>query len=368
MPTNRPSRRHFLLFLLLTLFAFAQLGWWIIFQMEEGARVSRLQEDLWAGQIATARQWLEVHEATYAETWSWLAQTFPDLELQPGGDFAVSEEARQRLDHLARGRVRMFVWEGGFFTLVLLAGVGFMLRTLRREILTERRQSVFLSATSHELKTPITSLRLYLDTLMERDLPPEQKRELMTVMQQDLQRLTDLIDRLLQAQNLSAGRRSASLQLTNLTEETRAALDQYAGVFGLKGCRLDSRLEENLFALADPDRWQVVVKNLLDNACKYSPSGSPLELRLVRAGKQARLEVTDHGAGLEKGDTERIFERFYRADNDATRRARGTGLGLYLARVMVESFGGKISARSPGPGQGSTFIVELPLARGGSDA
>ncbi len=368
MKPNLQLPRHFLVFLLLSLFAVAQLGWWIIFQVNEGARIERVQNDIWRQQIETASVWRANHDSAPQIYQAWLAENFPDLSLLPDGSkLQISTEARKRLDQIADGRVRMFISEGIFFSLLLFLGVGYMYRMMRHEITFEQRQSMFLAATSHELKTPITSLRLYLDTLRDRELPQQQKTELIETMQKDLQRLTSLIERLLQAQALAGNKSKVVLQVTDLTEETRVVLEQVAGMFDLKGFSLRTHLDPDIRVMADPEQWQVVLRNLLENAFRYSPNGGTISVRLARAGQSAQLEISDQGIGLDRMESERVFDRFYRAGNEDTRRTSGTGLGLHLVRGIVESFAGKVSVHSEGPGKGSTFCVEIPLVEERSD-
>jgi two-component system, OmpR family, sensor histidine kinase SenX3 len=359
-----PIRSHFIAFFLLSAVATAQLSWWVIFQVREGTRVAHIQTQLWAQQLDLARErahdFATEDKAGYA---AWLTQAFPDLEQDPRGRVVVRNAALHRLDRMARDRVRMFVSEGIFFSLLLLLGVLYMYWILRRELLFERRQSAFLAATSHELKTPITSLRLYLDTLVERDLPLPQQREMLATMRKDLERLTDLIQRLLQAQALIGGKLPAKLEKTDLSAETRIVMDEVYGRFDLKGFQVRSRLEPDLIALAHPERWRGLVRNLLENAFKYSPDGGVIEIILLQRGHLAQLEVTDQGIGIPPAELERIFGRFYRVGNEDTRRAAGTGLGLYLVREIAESFGGKATAASAGEGKGATFTVTVPLLK-----
>ncbi len=364
MNTRWPVRSHFIAFFLLSAVATAQLSWWVVFQVREGTRITHIQTRLWEQQLELARE--RQHDFTMADGAgfaAWLAAAFPDLTQDGRGRIIVRDDALHRLDHLARERIRMFVSEGIFFSLLLIVGVLYVYWILRRELLFERRQSAFLAATSHELKTPITSLRLYLDTLSERDLPPPQQREMLATMRNDLTRLTDLIQRLLQAQALVGGKSRAKLERTNLSEETKYVLDEVFGRFDLKGFQLRSRLEPDLFAQAHPERWRGLVRNLLENAFKYSPDGGVIEIRLSRRGSLAELEVTDQGIGIPPAELEQIFGRFYRVGNEDTRRAAGTGLGLYLVREIAESFRGKAYAASAGEGKGATFTVSLPLAR-----
>lgn len=364
MKAEATYRRHFLIFIFLSGLCLAQLGWWVTFQVQEGARVSRQQHEVWDEELSIARVHAQAGAFGSPEALeAWLSRSFPDLRLTgDGSDVEVRPEALKRLDKVAGSRTRMFVSEGIFLSLLLLSGIVYIYWTLRRETAFEQRQSVFLAATSHELKTPITSLRLYLDTLVDRDPPPPKRAELVAIMQQDLRRLTELIDRLLQAQALAGNKQPLPLQALELGEETQLVLDGAKGRIETLGLTLNSALEPGLVAMADPERWQVVVSNLLDNAMKYSTRGGKIEVALSRQGRHARLEVTDEGAGIPPAEAERVFQRFYRVGNEDTRRTQGTGLGLYLVREIAKSFGGNARVGRTDTGRGTRLIVEIPLA------
>ena len=244
-----------------------------------------------------------------------------------------------------------------------------MFRTLREEIDVEHRQSVFLSATSHELKTPITSLRMYLDTLRERDLPQAQRAEMLETMSVDLDRLHDLIDRLLQAQRVLLPGKALPLETVDISEETVRAVNDLRTRIEFSGKhRLNLDVDYGLFALADPRRWQLIVKNLVDNAAKYSPQGGMIDVYLTRRDEILELIVTDEGQGFTADEGARLFERFYRVGNEDTRTQQGIGLGLYLVRELVQAMHGTVAARSAGLGKGSQFVVRVPAAKKESNA
>jgi signal transduction histidine kinase len=358
-----PLRRHFAVFTVMSLFALAQLGWWVYFQVREGERVTHIQRQLWEQEIQISRQQRTGYAASSPQFTQWLEQSFPDLEIASSGELSIKESARQRLDDIAGQRIRMFIAEGVFFSLLLLAGVLYMYRTLQTEIAVEQRQSVFISATSHELKTPITSLQLYVDTLFERKLSAEQLQDVLATMRQDVSRLDDLIESLLHAQALMKERESKPLQPTDLSDETRIAIEEMKSRFNPDKHPLNVDLDFGLTALADPQRWQLIVKNLLDNAHKYSPDGGVIDVFLTRTDDTARLTVTDQGLGFPESEAERIFERFYRIGSEDTRKTQGTGLGLFLVREISRSFHGRAFASTAGPGKGATFTVEVPLLK-----
>jgi signal transduction histidine kinase len=357
-----PFRRHFILYLILSTLFLTLLVWWIYYQVREGARVTAQQEEIWAREIVTARHWLQDHFIDCDEFRAWLAEAYPDLELTDIGAVSVKEASRVALKRSADKRVRMFASEGSVLILLLIAGVTYVYWALRKEILLERRQSTFLSATSHELKTPITSLRLYLDTLRDRKLSEEKQREVFAIMQQDIERLTNLIDQLLQAQAVIRKRRFVSERI-DLTEETEAALAHDRTHYERLGFELRAKLESGLLALADRMQWQLIVKNLVENAVKYSGEARIVEIKLHRAGPLARLQVTDFGIGMEKQELKRVFDQFYRIGSEDTRSTPGTGLGLFLVRAIADSFKGRAFADSPGLGRGSVFTVDIPLIK-----
>lgn len=357
------TRAQLLLFILLTLFLIVQVSWWIIYQVRSGERFASLQQDLWLRQLATAQLWSGAHASNPEALQQWLHTAFPDLTVTDEGRIVISFEAQARLRHETQRSVRMFLYEGIFFSAVLILGIFFMYWTLRRELTFERRQSSFLSAISHELKTPITALRLYGDTLQQRKLPREQEVEILGSMEQNLDRLQSLIERLLQARAMILTPVANKRTVIHAADEIRAAVDHVRQSVGdLYGIQFSLELDETLRLFMDAEQCSIVVSNLVENAAKYSPKGGSVEVRCVRHGRRALLIVEDHGMGFDPRERRRIFGRFYRAGSEDTRRTSGSGLGLYLVREIVRSYGGRVSAKSPGEGQGAVFTVTLPLA------
>ena len=361
-----PFRRHFVVFTLISFFALAQLSWWSIFQAKEGRRLLETQEGYWQQQIVVAYVQRSSGDEGFKE---WLDLIFPDLEVASNNTIQVKTAARDKLTNFVNSRTRMFISEGAFFGFIVLIGVLYMLRTLREEIDIEHRQSVFLAATSHELKTPLTSLRMYVDTLSVREFPPPKRAEILETMSVDLDRLNDLIDRLLQAQKVLTPGTGLPFERTDISEETVRAVSDLAHRIEFAGKhQLNVDTEYGLMALADPRRWQLVVKNLVDNAVKYSPNGGMIDVFLVNRNGKIELTVSDEGQGFTPDEGARIFERFYRIGNEDTRRTQGVGLGLYLVREIVHSMKGTVAARSQGLGKGSQFIVTIPALKSEQNA
>ncbi len=353
------------LLVLLAVFLIAQVGWWIIFQVRIDKRLTEEQEELWRQQIALADRFLDSHPNPESGAQQfWLRTTYPDLVISEEGQVEVRPEARRKLEEKAGKAVRMFTFEGGFFAIIVLLGIFYMYWTLRREVRLERQQTNFLSAITHELKTPVTAVRLLHESLQYDDTPPEQREEVNKGILRNLNRLTHLIDRLLLARSLTGEKLQATSHLINAGKETERVLTEYhATLPSERQPDLSWEVEGEVTLRLASDFWELVVVNLVENAIKYSDPGDKVTVSLVHRRRRCRLIVTDEGVGFSHAERKVVFKKFYRVGDEDTRRTEGAGLGLYLVREIIHSFGGKIKASSPGPGQGATFTVTLPLEK-----
>lgn len=232
---------------------------------------------------------------------------------------------------------------------------------LVREIREVRRQTSFIDSVTHELKSPLAALKLCLETLGRPDLPGEKHLQLRRMMLDDVERLTAFIDRVLAATRLPAERTSHPLQevaLDGLLRRCAAAVARRAhqpeGVVRVE-VPAELRIMSDELALA------AVFENLIDNAIKYSQQDVEVTVTAREGFKGgAVVEVRDRGIGIPRADIGRVFDRFYRVPDEDVRSRRGTGLGLYVVSMLVQSLGGKVEAHSPGRGQGTTMRVTLP--------
>jgi signal transduction histidine kinase len=232
---------------------------------------------------------------------------------------------------------------------------------LVREIRTGLRQTSFIDSVTHELKSPLASMQLCLQTMERPDLAPAQRQALEDLMRGDVERLTLFIDDVLEASRLTYGRgptRIADVPLAALARECAArVLGRYRAADD--AVRVD--VPEDLVVRTDPTALEIVLKNLIDNAMKYSdrPDGVVVSAAAEGRGRVA-IEVRDRGVGIPPEALKRVFDRFYRVPDEATRARRGTGLGLYVVRTLVRNLGGRVEALSAGQGQGATLRVVLP--------
>lgn len=231
---------------------------------------------------------------------------------------------------------------------------------LAREILEVRRQTTFVDSVTHELRSPLASLRLCLETLRRAELASGQRDRLHDMMRNDVERLSGFIDDILEATRLGHGGRShaaVSIDLLALVQRCIALVARRNAV-DTAAMRVD--IPERLHVLSDPTALEIVVKNLIDNAVKYSDPPAEVAIAAVVEGHQLRIDVVDKGIGIPRRELARVFDRFYRVDDESVRARRGTGLGLFVVNALVRGMGGRLSAHSAGPGTGTRMTVVLP--------
>jgi signal transduction histidine kinase len=252
-----------------------------------------------------------------------------------------------------------------FFVLII---TGLVLNTtfLIREIRRNEQHDAFLNAVTHELKTPIASIRLYLETLKTRDLTEARRNEFYDVMLADSDRLLQTVEQVLRAGRASHRQRRANVSIIGLDKLVRECLDLLRRHYNLddESLRYTESLDESGARVAgDQDELRAAVSNLLENAVKYSDKDVRISVEVATLDeKRIAVRVADRGVGIPRSQLKRIFKRFYRVQGGFMKRFKGTGLGLYIVRSVVEKHGGRVFAESEGLGRGSTFTIHLPRA------
>ena len=232
---------------------------------------------------------------------------------------------------------------------------------LAREITEVRRQDSFVDSVTHELKSPLASLYLCLQTIERRELAEDQKRKLIEMMLDDVDRLSGFVDDVLEASRVAYGRRVYELRPIDVTELVRKSSERLEKRYRERQPTITVECDDGLILHTDATAIETIVMNLLDNAVKYSGDDAKISVRCwLHVNGKARLEVTDNGIGLEPKMKKRIFERFVRGHGEEVRQRRGTGIGLYVVSSLAKTLGGRVWAESPGLGSGSTMTVELP--------
>jgi signal transduction histidine kinase len=247
----------------------------------------------------------------------------------------------------------------GILSLGIIAAALVMLSAfLVREILELRRQDSFIDSVTHELKSPLASLRLCLETLARPDLEAAQRHELQTMMFDDVERLGVFIDDVLESSRVPFKRRVHSLNEIDLQASVNRCVHIVCARYKLDPSVVKIAVPRNLRLLSDSTAFETILKNLLDNAIKYSHVPPQIEVVVTGTERKVHMAVRDNGIGVPQKDLKRIFDRFYRVSSEAVRERSGTGLGLFVVQSLVRNLGGKVFALSEG--SGLTVVVKLP--------
>ena len=344
-------------FLLLLAISAIQVVWWLVDQARIADRIAddrvvRLEVDRDAAAAALrAGQALDELRAFY-----------PDLLIDAEGS-RLRPESLQAIEIERRRHLSQYRWEGAFFLLVLGGGILVLWRVLRREADLLNRQQNFLAAVSHELRSPLASLRLTTETLLLRDLAAADRRGLLERNLEDLRRLERLVGNLLETTRLEERRAVPRREPVDLSEAVSLAFAELGHrAAGTEGIDIEVRVEPGLGLQADPVGLGTVLRNLIGNAIESAQAaGTRVEVSARRLGSAVELQVLDDGVGFEPADGKRLFEKFYRPGSELRRNKQGSGLGLYLVRGFVALEGGEVEASSDGPGRGATFRVTWPV-------
>jgi len=285
---------------------------------------------------------------------------------QPLSFWQLAVESKGEASPVALWQSRLIRWSVILCLGAILAGVYWMWKRIQQEHQLSRLKTDFVSNVSHELKTPMTSIRMFVETLyLKRYRNASEAEEYLNIMQQEIERLARLVDKVLDFSRMERGRK----QFDFAEGELQVVVREIVKVFqrqmreSEEPCEIHVQIAENIPPiLFDRDTIVEVLWNLLHNAVKYSHPPKRASVKLAREADTVTLTVVDNGIGIQKREQKRIFERFYRVDDTLTREVEGSGLGLAMVKYIVEAHGGTISVESQ-VGEGSTFMVSLPVNR-----
>lgn len=253
---------------------------------------------------------------------------------------------------------------GVIFFLLIITGLVLNTTFLIREIRRNEQHDAFINAVTHELKTPLASIRLYLQTLKQREINEDKRQEFYDVMLADSDRLIRTVEQVLRAGQSGQRNRNLNFRKVDISQLARECVDLTRVRHNLPTTAVsyaESVNGERPQVKADADELRAAITNLLDNAVKYSVNDVNVSVEVATLGeKKVAVRIKDTGIGIPSAQLKRIFRRFYRVPGRVMARFKGTGLGLFIVRSIVESHGGKVFAESEGPGQGSKFTIELP--------
>jgi signal transduction histidine kinase len=284
------------------------------------------------------------------------AADFKIQELQYGTPQFHEKLAKIKSDE--HRKKMQYIGEGITFFLVIAAGAGVVFYLVRKQLKQSQQQQHFIMALTHELKTPIAVAKLNLETLQKRKLEEAQQQRLIQTTLQEANRLNALCNNMLLSSQIDARGLTISTEEINLSDIVIGCCNDYVMRFSDK--KINSAITPDLFVNGDRLLLQMAVNNLIDNAVKYSPKDGNISITLVQQLQKAVIAVADTGKGIEESEKAKVFTKFYRIGNAATKAAKGTGLGLYLTKKIVQEHNGNITVTDNVP-TGCIFTVALPV-------
>jgi hypothetical protein len=346
MKKSNPLKLHFILFLVLSVVALAQLSWWVIFQVQEGGRLSLQQRAVWDQQISMALTYFKYVNPEDSEKSTWLTANFPDLLLDSAtGKLTVSPGALQRLNRLAQKRVRMFVSEGAFFSLLVLTGIWFLFWALRKRIELENKTAAILSAASSGMKSPITGIRNDIDAIINSSQLDASGKELIEKISSNVQKIADTCEGVSLIQMLGASKRKIELEMIDVSQTTKSVVAGYAAAHSKTASRIDSKIEDGLTAVTNTLQWSRIVQGILRIIDDAAPSKDTINIDFSKNHVMGILDV-NWKSGLADKDIE-IILRDMEAESGIIREL-GETIGVRI-KVFVEN------------GNSVSITAELPL-------
>lgn len=324
-----------ILFYVMVTYMFISFSWWTILLLEKN-------NDAY------------IHERTSIELQNSL---LPD-----SGKSLMNEMRLKSLEKEYGQQRRMILSEAVVMMILLMAGTFQLFRTLTKEMELNRRQKNFLLSITHELKSPLSSTKLSLQTLMKRNkLDDEKYFKLISNSLNDVERLKILVDNLLLSARIEDHTYQPSFELCNISDIIDEIFSKSSMVYSSRK-KIEFNIQPNLLVSGDTLALQTIVNNLIDNAIKYTPEGATIHCHLYEDVNEVVLAVADDGFGIPDAEKQKIFSKFYRVGNEDTRSTTGTGLGLYMVKELLKLLKGKVVVKNNSP-KGTVFEISLPKAQ-----
>ena len=321
--SRRTIRRTTIIYWMLLIYIIAALAWWFISLEKQNTIIAQLQYN----SINIEKNSLSQSQLT-------------------DKTFAVDKEVKKN--------TWKYVAEGITFLILILIGAVFVYRSISRQLKIQQQQQNFMMAITHELKTPIFVARLNLETLQKYNLDEEKKQKIIRTTLDETSRLDFLTNNILVAAQLESNNFKAEKEELDLTALLKDCIRQFSNRFPERIFVED--IEDDTDIKGDSLLLQMLINNLLENATKYSPKESPIITALIKNRSGVELQIKDEGIGIDQTEKDKIFNKFYRIGSEATRKTKGTGLGLYLCRKIARDHNGDITMTNNEP-QGSIFAV-----------
>jgi two-component system sensor histidine kinase CiaH len=268
----------------------------------------------------------------------------------------VDQQHIATIEAFAVRKTKQYIGEGLTFLMLFLLGAIYVYRSLLKQLKYSTLQQNFMMAVTHELKTPIAVTQLNLETIIKRDLKPEQQQHLIQNTLKETKRLDALCNNILLASQLDMGQYETNKQIVDLSSIAAQCVLSFEERYASRKCL--ATIEKNIQMQGEPLLLQLMMNNLLDNANKYAEAGTPIFIDLHQTASKIELIVKDEGVGIALEERTKVFDKFYRVGAEQTRTTKGTGLGLYLCKKIVTFHSGQIFVH-PNQPKGSIFVVQF---------
>jgi two-component system sensor histidine kinase CiaH len=321
--SRKRLRRATIMYWMLLAYIIAALVWWFISLERQNQEMARFQYES-----------LDAKSSTL----SILQQT----------------EQRTAIDTAVNRNTAKYIAEGVTFLILILIGASFVYRSVRRQFRLQQQQQNFMMAVTHELKTPVSVARLNLETMQKYSLDPEKQKKLIRMTLEETARLNFLTNNILISSQLEGGGYKTAKEELDLSDLLKDCMNDFRNRFPERN--FTDSIQPDVDIQGDALLLQMLINNLLENAIKYSAKETTISALLQQEKNTITLNIVDQGAGIPDEEKKKIFDKFYRIGNEATRKAQGTGLGLYLCRIIARDHNGDISVTNNSP-QGSNFAV-----------
>ncbi len=268
----------------------------------------------------------------------------------------VDRQHIESIEAFSARKTKQYIGEGVTFLFLFLLGAIYVYRSLLKQLRYSTLQQNFMMAVTHELKTPIAVTQLNLETIIKRDLKPEQQQHLIQNTLKETKRLDALCNNILLASQLDMGQYESNKQLVDFSEISKLCIHSFEERYPTRKCIV--HVNSSIQIHGEPLLLQLLLNNLLDNANKYATNDTPIYIELQQHDNLIELRVKDEGIGIDMEERTKVFDKFYRIGAEQTRSTKGTGLGLYLCKKIVTFHGGTIQVQSNHP-KGSIFVVQF---------
>ena len=324
MNNNSASSKVLLQFYLLVIYVLLQFCWWAYM-------ISNLNK--------------EVHDLKLK------------IEVYTNKNAENLDSAQKQLNAKLHKRWLMIAGEGTVFALILGLGIYRTRNTFKKEFELSKQQKNFMLSITHELKSPIASARLQIETLLKHQLPQEKQEFVLNQALQETERLDALVEKILLANSIESSAYLIQKEHFNLSELCRHTIDKLKTSL-LKNNTIHSKIDPDIIVYGDVIAFNSIITNLLDNASKYSASQSEINITLQKQNDSVSLIIKDEGIGISPAEATKVFNKFYRTGNEETRHTKGTGLGLYIVNNLVKMHHGSIKI-DPNQPKGTIFTIQL---------